>query len=131
MHELGPVLLHQDYHPWNVLVRPAGGLVVLDWDWSVGDPREDVAWSRFILQKASRPDLAESLTTGYCTRVPEARLHLEVFDVLAHLRWLQMLDRPSARGPITEEVRRWIEHLKAESHQLIQAITGISLNLES
>lgn len=122
---VGPVLLHQDYHPWNVLVRPSEALVVLDWDWSVGDPREDVAWTRLILQKASRPDLAEMFTRMYVQQVPEAQDKLEVFDVRAHLRWLGLLGRPSAKAPLTDEALHWIRKLRLESHVWIREITGI------
>lgn len=120
-------LLHQDYHPWNVLLTPKNQLVVLDWDWSTGDPRQDVAWTRLILQKSQQPELCEAFTEQYGQQNPEAKDHLEVFDVLAHLRWLQLLEQPSAKSKSTPEIQRWIEQLKQESFQRILEISGIPM----
>ncbi|WP_034339050.1 phosphotransferase family protein [Deinococcus misasensis] len=121
------VLLHQDYHPWNVLLTPENQLVVLDWDWSTGDPRQDVAWTRLILQKSQQPELCEAFTAQYGQQNPESTDHLEVFDVLAHLRWLQLLEQPSAKSKSTPEIQRWIEQLKQESFQRILEISGIPM----
>ncbi|GGJ49072.1 hypothetical protein GCM10008938_38850 [Deinococcus roseus] len=122
-------LLHRDYHPWNVLAEPSGRLVVLDWDWGIGDPREDLGWTRLILQKSNLPLLAEEFTDLYCQQVPDARWNLEVFDVLAHLRWLQLLEKPSARSNMTPEIQQWIEKLQLETQQMIEQISGITIAL--
>jgi spectinomycin phosphotransferase len=37
-HEM--VICHADFHAWNVLVEPAGGFVVVDWDEALIAPRE-------------------------------------------------------------------------------------------
>jgi aminoglycoside phosphotransferase (APT) family kinase protein len=46
------VLLHNDYHPANILVREADqSLVVIDWTWTdVGDYRLELAWTGLMLQ---------------------------------------------------------------------------------
>ncbi len=43
-------VLHNDYHPLNIMLKPAGDeLVILDWSFAeVGDPRLDLAWSALL-----------------------------------------------------------------------------------
>ena len=44
-----PVLIHNDYHPQNILLRE-GSLVVIDWSFAeIGDFRMDLAWSTLLL----------------------------------------------------------------------------------
>lgn len=46
-----PVLLHNDYHPGNIVIREGDGeLVILDWSFAeAGDYRLDLAWSALQL----------------------------------------------------------------------------------
>lgn len=47
-------IVHQDFHPWNLLVRPSGELVVIDWTQAdVLDPRLDLAWTTLLLASSS------------------------------------------------------------------------------
>ncbi|MFT4166954.1 MAG: phosphotransferase [Microlunatus sp.] len=39
------LILHRDYHPWNVLIDEEERPWVIDWDWQVGDARFDLAWA--------------------------------------------------------------------------------------
>jgi aminoglycoside phosphotransferase (APT) family kinase protein len=48
-----PSILHLDFHPLNLIVRPDGALVVLDWTYAeVGDPHADVAMTLLLLEHA-------------------------------------------------------------------------------
>lgn len=48
-HGNGPVLLHNDYHPENLLLQD-GELIVIDWSFAaVGDYRMDLAWTVLLV----------------------------------------------------------------------------------
>ncbi len=45
-----PAPVHWDFHPGNVLISPAGRLVVVDWtQFTVSDARFDLAWTLLLL----------------------------------------------------------------------------------
>lgn len=45
-----PALVHNDFHPNNVLLRPDGSAVVIDWAHaSLADPRFDVGWTLALI----------------------------------------------------------------------------------
>ena len=63
----GPVLVHGDYGPQNVLLDPAAGDItaVLDWEWAhAGDRLEDLSWCEWII-RMHHPAHARSLGRFY------------------------------------------------------------------
>jgi Ser/Thr protein kinase RdoA (MazF antagonist) len=103
----GPVLVHGDYGPNNMLFDPVTFAVtaVLDWEWSCpGDPVEDLAWCEWIVRMhhpAATADL-EHLFTGYGSRPPWLDRQAAM---LAKCR--QMLALPRAGGMSAPGARRW------------------------
>lgn len=88
-----PVVLHRDYHPWNVLVDSAGRLTVLDWDWRMGDPRFDLAWTCTLMQRSGFDAFAQAVQQEYAATASAAGIgdpveELAYFEVLATVRWL-------------------------------------------
>lgn len=81
-----PSILHLDYHPLNLMHRPDGSLVVLDWNYAdVGDRHADVATTLLLLERVpappstwwhraavavGRPLLAHLYLRAYCKRLP-------------------------------------------------------------
>jgi aminoglycoside phosphotransferase (APT) family kinase protein len=50
-------VLHGDFHPNNVLVRPDGAGFVIDWsNVRLGDYRSDLAWTRLLTRSDAQPD---------------------------------------------------------------------------
>jgi aminoglycoside phosphotransferase (APT) family kinase protein len=65
-----PRLLHLDFHPVNLIVRPAGDCVVIDWsEADVGDVHADLATTVLLLRHAPVHDL----TPGERLLAPVAR----------------------------------------------------------
>jgi aminoglycoside phosphotransferase (APT) family kinase protein len=84
------VVLHRDYHPWNVLVDGFGRLRVLDWDWRVGDPRFDLAWTYTLMQRSGFDAFARAVREEYAvtTATGDPLEGFAYFEVLTTVRWL-------------------------------------------
>lgn len=66
-------LVHGEFQPSNIM---AGGAqqpsVVVDWEFAhIGDPREDLGWSRFMGATVQPPDLIGIDEAGFCRRYRE------------------------------------------------------------
>ena len=76
----GPVLVHGDFGPQNLLIAPERWEVaaLLDWEWAHrGQPVEDLAWAEWIVRMhhpATLPDLP-ALFAGYGERPAWAQRH--------------------------------------------------------
>ena len=99
-----PSILHLDFHPLNLIVRPDGSLAVLDWTYAdLGDPHADVAttltllrcfpidirtgWKRMAI-RFGRPLIAGVYEYAYSRRRPldPARLaYYRAWAALGHL----------------------------------------------
>jgi aminoglycoside phosphotransferase len=69
---VGPVVVHGDYGPQNLLIDADFAVVgLLDWEFAhIGDPVEDLAWAEWIV-RMHHPDAIDSLDglfTGYEAR---------------------------------------------------------------
>lgn len=102
----GPVILHRDYHPWNVLVDNAGELWVLDWDWGTGDPRFDVAWASTLLARSGAHELSQHVLTEYARQSGRSVTDLAYFEVLTTLRWLLNVLPAVAPDSLLDDARR-------------------------
>lgn len=88
-------LVHGDFQLANVLVAPSGEFSVVDWEFAhVGDPREDLGWSKAVATVAP-PDLVGEDEAAFCARYRERTglgpevvnpLTLAYFSVLAAAR---------------------------------------------
>ncbi|HEY0323206.1 MAG TPA: phosphotransferase family protein [Pyrinomonadaceae bacterium] len=84
---LSPV--HWDFHPGNILLRPDGVAVVIDWSsLTVSDSRFDLAWSLLLVLSHSGVEMRDRLLQEY-ERVAGAVVEqLEFFEVFACARRL-------------------------------------------
>jgi aminoglycoside phosphotransferase (APT) family kinase protein len=84
-----PAVLHWDYHPGNVLVRPDGSPVVIDWTGSqVSDARFDLGWTLLLAQAYGGQAIRDQILAGY-ERLSGATVQaLEFFEVFACARRL-------------------------------------------
>jgi aminoglycoside phosphotransferase (APT) family kinase protein len=83
----GPALIHQDYHPLNVVVDAAGALYLLDWSLAhVTDPRSDLAQTFQILASNGLSALRPAITAAYEAASGRALADMAFFDVFAALK---------------------------------------------
>ncbi|WP_328291355.1 phosphotransferase family protein [Kineococcus sp. NBC_00420] len=84
------VVLHRDYHPWNVLVDGSGRPTVLDWDWRIGDPRFDLAWTSTLMQRSGFDAFARAVRGEYAVTAAmgDPLEGFAYFEVLTTVRWL-------------------------------------------
>lgn len=80
---LPPRLLHNDFHPDNILVREADHqYVVIDWSFAnSGDPRSDLAWAAFLVGTMLGEPSRRHLLDGYA-EMGGTIADLEAFEML-------------------------------------------------
>ena len=77
-----PVLLHNDYHPQNILLRD-NSLVVIDWSFAeVGDFRIDLAWTVLLFGVMAGGDYRAALLDAYERAAGSPVENLEFFEAL-------------------------------------------------
>lgn len=77
-----PVLIHNDYHPQNVLLRD-NSLVVIDWSFAeVGDFRMDLAWTVLLFGVMAGGDYRAALLEAYERAAGSQVENLEFFEAL-------------------------------------------------
>lgn len=61
-----PTPVHLDFHPNNVILKPDGEMVVIDWTQAtVGDPRLDLAWTQMLIGTYSTAEREAHFTAEY------------------------------------------------------------------
>ena len=83
-----PAILHRDYHPWNVLVDADEQLWVIDWDWQIGDPRFDLAWTCMLMERSGFHSFSSDVEDEYERLGGRGAEGLGYFKVLTTVRWL-------------------------------------------
>ena len=79
-----PVLIHNDYHAQNILLRE-GSLVVIDWSFAeIGDFRMDLAWSVLLFGVMAGGDHRVALKKAY-ERAADS--HIENFEFFEALKF--------------------------------------------
>lgn len=121
-----PSVVHWDFHPGNVLLRPDESAVVVDWGGlRVSDARFDLAWTLLLTELYGGVDWRERVLRVY-ERLPGGAVEgLEVFEAFACARRLLVIAAPllaraaqlspvdAARvGGEAEHVRRVYERLR-------------------
>ena len=130
-------LTHNDLHPWNVIVKPEGEMVVIDWtNATLGDPRFDLAWTLLLidshLEREARGVALEAYESAtepvtdlpYFEAVAAAR---RLFDIAVSLR-----HGPEALGmqaAAANEMTRSRSTIDVPLRKL-EFITGIQIHLE-
>ncbi len=88
-----PATLHNDYHPYNVLLTDEGDLRVIDWpNIEVGDFRYDLAWTILLMTTYTQsPDMRERILADYGRQAGQRVIDIEIFEVIAAARRLMDL----------------------------------------
>ena len=87
--DLNLTIIHQDFHPGNILFRPDRSPAVIDWGGAdLGDRREDLAWTKLLASTFYSAELGDAFVVGY-TRASGSKIEdLDYFEVLEILRRL-------------------------------------------
>ena len=99
-------VLHNDYHPLNIVVREADGeLIILDWSFAeVGDFRLDLAWSALLLGVMAGKRYREVLIERY-QKISGRRVnnfsYFEVLKLTARLITIAVWLDPSVVIPVS------------------------------
>lgn len=87
-----PSPIHQDFHPDNILIRPDGTPVVIDWTtFTVADARLDLAWTLLLVDMHLNTALRKQIQQLYETRSGQPIAELDCFLVTACFRRLMDL----------------------------------------
>jgi aminoglycoside phosphotransferase (APT) family kinase protein len=126
---------HGDFHPWNILVRPPGEMVVIDWtNARVQDFRLDLSWTLLLAEASLGAARRNQILTEYERARGERIEDLEYFEVMSALRRAgsilislrhgaeQLGMRPGAEAIMSGESN----HLRTAYH-VLRARTGITI----
>jgi aminoglycoside phosphotransferase (APT) family kinase protein len=77
-----PALIHNDYHPQNILLRD-NSLVVIDWSFAeIGDFRMDLAWSVLLFGVMAGGDYRAAMLEAYARAAGSQIENFEYFEAL-------------------------------------------------
>lgn len=83
----GPSVIHQDFHPRNVLLDRRDRLHVIDWTIArVTDPRSDLALAFLMLAQAGYPELRTAIEEDYQAASEQPLTDMGFFDVMSCLK---------------------------------------------
>ena len=129
------VVIHQDFHPGNILFRTNGSPVVIDWSSAdIGDPREDLAWTKLLASTFYSSELGDSFVSGYDGASGREYADLDFFEVLEILRRLRDMVISLGGGAASIGMRGEVEGLmkKNSTHYLnvlmrLKVLTGLEV----
>lgn len=115
-----PSVVHNDFHPANILVAPHGPAVVIDWTgWRVSDYRFDLGWTLLLAHVYAGEDIRNVILSSYENAAGETVDNLEFFEVCACARRLFDVttsitlgaERLGMRADAEETMRSQAKHL--------------------
>ena len=84
-----PSPIHFDFHPANMMLRPDGTAVVLDWSsFDISDARFDLAWTLVLVSSYEGAAWRENILGVYEERLGATVQQIEYFEVYACVRRL-------------------------------------------
>jgi aminoglycoside phosphotransferase (APT) family kinase protein len=128
-----PGMVHWDFHPQNILIRPDGSPVVIDWTGAaISDPRFDLAWTLLLVEAYMGTELRGRIQAEYEYQAGGPPAGMDFFNAFACARRLFSVIGSIKAGagalgmrPGAEEVmKKQVEPLRRVSARL-KAITGL------
>jgi aminoglycoside phosphotransferase (APT) family kinase protein len=96
---LSPALVHGDFHPYNILLRPDGSAVVIDWTgFRVADARFDLAWTLLLVRTHGNEVWAQCILREYERLAGATVQQLDWFTIFACVRRLCTVTVSLAQG---------------------------------
>lgn len=130
-----PSVIHRDFHPMNVMLREDGSPAVIDWGAAtVGDYRDDLAWTILLAVTFWDPSLREIILGAYESTSGKAVRDFEYFEVLSALRRLTDVavfmtsgaEEMGMRAEAVEMMREASGHLRGV-YRILTERTGLRL----
>ncbi len=123
-----PSPVHQDFHPNNVMVRPDGSAVVIDWTgFAVTDPRFDLAWTTMLAYVYAGTELRDRILHEYARLSGAPVEHIACFEVCACARRLHdiavSLSEGAERQGMRPEVVAAMRRQKAQIGRVYDMLT--------
>ncbi len=128
-------LIHQDFHPRNIILREDDSPVVIDWSGcTVGDFREDLCWTGLLAGTFIDEALKQEIYDSYAKYSARELLDLPYFEVFAGLRRIAdvavtLRAGASARGMRPEALTEIKNNRQHYSKVLarVMGVTGLDL----
>lgn len=129
-----PVLMHNDYHPQNILLRE-DSLVVIDWSFAeIGDFRMDLAWSVLLIGVMVGGGYRDALLKAY---ERAAGSHIENFEFFEALKfsmrmvligtWLNEAVEIPVAGITKQAIRTDYKVHVMNPYRRLKEITGLEI----
>lgn len=127
--ESPPCLIHQDLHPRNILLRPDGSPVVIDWaTCTVGDFREDLCWTGLLAATFIDEALKQAIYDAYVAASTRVLVDLPYFEAFSGLRRLADVAVTMKAGATTRGMRpeaiREMEGNRPHYAKVLGVVTG-------
>ena len=128
-------VLHRDFHPGNILVRPDGSHSIIDWAAaSFGDFREDLMWTVLLAGAFWGRFFGVAMLEAYETASGEVVKDVDFFEVAAIYRriqdtsisFLRGAEEAGMRADAIEQMKEGLGHLH-NVHALLEERTGFRL----
>jgi len=129
-----PALIHNDYHPQNILLRD-NSLVVIDWSFAeIGDFRMDLAWSTLLFGVMAGGDYRAAMLEAY---EQAAGSHVENFTFFEALKftmrmvtigmWLDEAVEIPVAGITKQAIRSDYKVHVMNPYRRLKEITGLEI----
>ena len=121
-------VLHWDFHPENVILRPDGAQIVIDWTGlQVSDPRFDLAWTLMLVQIYEGIEWRTQILKSYEQFAGNPVEGLDYFDAAACLRRLFSFAVSITAGAEQMGMRPGAEKIMQAQTDSIQAVYDLLL----
>ncbi|MFW9992306.1 MAG: phosphotransferase family protein [Candidatus Odinarchaeota archaeon] len=129
-------LIHQDFHPNNILVTDDGKPYVIDWgNWRIMDYRVDLGWTLLLVGTYESLETRNSILGRYEDIRGSEVENIEYFDVVAALRRLVDISISLSSGATERGMREGAEEMMKGSvrhiknvYELLIERTGITIS---
>jgi aminoglycoside phosphotransferase (APT) family kinase protein len=123
-----PAVLHWDFHPENVILRPDGAQVVIDWTGlQVSDPRFDLAWTLMLVFIYEGIEWRTQILESYERFAGIPIKELDFFDAAVCLRRLFSIAVSITAGAEQLGMRPGAEIIMQEQTAPIHAVSNLLL----
>ena len=128
-------ILHNDFHPHNILLSEKGKAYVIDWPaCSIGDYRQDLGWTLLLVGAYSSRELRDLVLKNYEDVLGSKVEDIEYFEILAATRRIMDMvnffghspEEAGIRNEALEQIKETVFHLEYIS-SFVKEVTGISI----
>jgi len=130
-----PAVVHRDFHPGNILLRPDGSAAVIDWTAiGVTDPRFDLAWTLLLVRMFAASGAREQYLATYERHAGAPIQEIEWFEIVACARRFHEVlatlaagDHATGRRPGAQALMRQQLPALSPAYHFFQSATGLPL----